>query len=121
MKGVIRLLKIYISETDMIGNVPLYEEIVREARDFGLGGATVYRGILSFGASHSIHSVKTEFPKTHVPVAIEIVDEKPRIEAFEEKVKMLIDASEKGALVTVQDVDVLEYRRGRKYNQFTSF
>jgi len=105
----------------MIGKDLLYEEIVREARDFGLGGATVFRGILSFGASHSVHSVKMVFPTNQVPVAIEIVDEESKIDAFAAKVKALLDKSEKGALVTIQHLEVLEYRRGKKYNEFANF
>ncbi|WP_163717366.1 DUF190 domain-containing protein [Mangrovibacterium lignilyticum] len=121
MKGITSLLKIYVSASDMVGKTPLYEEIVREARDFGLGGATVFRGVLSFGASHSIHSVKMVFTTNQVPVTIEIVDERSKIESFKNVVKKLIDVSEKGALVIVQDVEVLEYKRGKKYNQFANF
>lgn len=121
MKGNTSLLKIYISASDMVGKNLLYEEIVREARDFGLGGATVFQGILSFGASHSIHSVKMMFSTNQVPVAVEIVDEGAKIEAFAGRVKTLLDKSEKGALVTIQHLEVLEYRRGKKYNEFANF
>lgn len=121
MDGNTSLLKIYISATDRVGKNLLYEEIVREARDFGMGGATAFRGILSFGASHSIHSVKMVFPTNQVPVAVEIVDERSKIEAFARKVKKLIDLSEKGAMVTIQDLEVLEYKRGKKYNEFATF
>lgn len=121
MKGRARLLKIYISETDMLGKKSLYEEIVREARDFGLAGATVHRGILAFGASHSIHSVKMMFTGNQVPIVVEIVDEAEKIESFVDVAHRLINDSEKGALVTLQDVEVLEYKRGKNYNQFTNF
>jgi len=121
MQGNTSLMKIYISATDMVGKEPLYEEIVRQAREFGLGGATVFRGILSFGASHSIHSVKMVFPTNQIPVTIEIVDEQEKIDAFTPVVKGLLDRAQKGALVTVQNVEVLEYRRGKKYNEFASF
>lgn len=121
MEGKIKLLKIYISASDRIGSKLLYEEIVREARDAGLGGATVFQGTISFGASHSIHGSNVVFPTQQIPIAIEIVDEKEKIERFSARAKDLIDQSEKGALVTVQDVDVLVYKRGAKYNQFGNF
>lgn len=115
------LLKIYISESDKIGSSPLYEEIVTEARNDGLAGATVHRGILSFGASHSIHTMKIFALSNHLPIVIEIVDKKQTIKDFAEKVNDLIKQSKKGALVTIQDVDVVEYKPGEKYNQFKTF
>ncbi len=121
MKGATSLLKIYVSASDRLDGALLYEEIVRAARDFGLGGATVFQGVLSFGASHAIHSIKGNFPTSQVPVAIEIVDESPKINAFREQLKDMIDSSEKGALVTMQNVDVWEYKRGKKYNPFGDF
>lgn len=121
MEGKVKLLKIYISTSDRIGNKLLYEEIVREARDFGLGGATVVQGTVSFGASHSIHGNNVVFPTHQIPVFIEIIDEEEKINQFSVKAKELIDQSQKGALITIQDVDVIVYKRGAKYNQFANF
>jgi PII-like signaling protein len=121
MKGKASLLKIYISETDKLGSSPLYEEIVAEARNQGLAGATVHRGILSFGASHSIHTMKIFALSSQLPVVVEIVDEKNAIKKFATKVNEMIGHSKKGALVTIQPVEVLEYKPGEKYNQFKSF
>nr|MBD3620908.1 DUF190 domain-containing protein [Sunxiuqinia sp.] len=121
MKGKASLLKVYISESDKIGASPLYEEIVAEARNQGLGGATVLRGILSFGASHSIHTMKIFALSSHLPVVIEIVDTEPKIKKFAVRVSELIDQSKKGALVTIQPVEVMEYKPGDKYNPFKSF
>lgn len=118
MKGKASSLKVYISESDKLGSSPLYEEIVTEARKMGLGGATVYRGILSFGASHSIHTMKIFALSSQLPVVIEIVDKEPIIRKFAERVNELIAVSGKGALVTIQTVEVLEYRAGEKYTQF---
>ena len=52
------ILKVYMGETDKVHGRPLFEEIVFEARNAGLAGATVTKGIMSFGASHSIHTQK---------------------------------------------------------------
>jgi hypothetical protein len=121
MKGKASLLKVYISESDKIGSSPLYEEIVKEARSNGLAGATVHRGILSFGASHSIHTMKIFALSNQLPVVIEIVDKKGTIENFAIKVNEMIGQSKKGALVTIQTVEVVEYKPGEKYNPFKSF
>ncbi|MGQ8338679.1 DUF190 domain-containing protein [Sunxiuqinia sp. A32] len=121
MKGKASLLKVYISETDKIGSTPLYEEIVKEAREYGMAGATVHRGILSFGASHSIHTMKIFALSGNLPIVIEIVDEDEKVKSFAKEVHELIAKSEKGALVTIQPLQVFEYKPGDKFNQFKSF
>ncbi|MEL7589192.1 MAG: DUF190 domain-containing protein [Prolixibacteraceae bacterium] len=121
MKGNACLLKIYISEADKIGTASLYEEIVKEAREKGLAGATVHRGVLSFGASHSIHTMKIFALSNHLPVVIEIVDKEKKVRAFSERVRELVALSQKGALITINPVEIVEYKAGDKYNPFLSF
>src|SRR5947209_12432238 len=53
-----KLLRIFIGELDKSHNVPLYEALVLAAKKEGIAGATVLRGILSFGASSRIHTAK---------------------------------------------------------------
>ncbi|MGV8090894.1 MAG: DUF190 domain-containing protein [Mangrovibacterium sp.] len=121
MKGKVCLLKVYISEADKIGSTLLYEEIVKEAREQGMAGATVYRGILSFGASHSIHTMKIFALSNHLPVIVEIVDDEKKVREFSVQVRELVGVSQKGALITIQPLEVIEYKAGDKYNQFRSF
>jgi len=121
MKGKASILKIYMAETDKIGSSPLYEEIVKEARERGIAGATVYRGILSYGASHSIHTMKIFALSNHLPIVVEIVDKEEIISDFSVRVQELINMTGKGALVTIQPLEVVEYKAGEKYNQFRSF
>src|SRR5438132_1123202 len=45
------LLRIFVGEADRLGSRPLYEAIVLEARERGLAGATVLRGMLGYGRS----------------------------------------------------------------------
>lgn len=52
------MLKIYVGESDKVHGRPMFEEIVFEARKAGMAGATVFKGIMSFGASHSVHTMK---------------------------------------------------------------
>ena len=111
------MLKIYLGESDKIHGRPLYEEIVFEARKTGLAGATVYKGIMSFGASHSIHTMKIFALSEDMPVSIEIIDTKKTLEKFAEKVSELMEHSKRGGLVTYQEVDVLRYEVGEKYKK----
>lgn len=109
------LLKIYTGESDRVKGNPLYEEIVYQARKAGLAGATAVKGTLSYGASHSIHTLKNFALSSDMPVVIEIVDSRENIENFLPLLNRLMDESRKGGLVILQPVEILRYSKGEKY------
>jgi len=109
------ILKIYMGETDKVHGRPLFEEIVFEARKAGIAGATVIKGIMSFGASHSIHTMKIFALSGDLPVIIEIVDNIEKLDEFAKKINELMDLSKKGGLVTFQELNVIRYISGEKY------
>jgi len=111
-KGV---LKIYVGESDRVYSKPLYEEIVFEARKARIAGATVYKGIMSYGASHSIHTLKIFALSSDMPVIIEIIDTREKLKEFATQANALMDESKKGGLITLQDIEVLRYEKGQKY------
>jgi uncharacterized protein len=101
------LLRIFIGESDRRDGQLLYEWIVRQAREQGLAGATVLRGIMGFGAnSRVIHTFKIERLSEDLPVVIEIVDAREKLENFLE----LIDADIKAGLATLERAEVRFYR-----------
>lgn len=102
------LLRIFIGEDDKHEGSPLYEWIVRKARERGLAGATVVRGIEGFGAHSRVHTAKVLRLSTDLPIVIEIVDSREKIEAF---LPLVDDAIAEG-LATVERVDVRFYRSG---------
>ena len=109
------ILKIYTGETDKVHGRPLFEEIVFRARKEGLAGATVYKGIMSFGASHSIHTMKIFALSGDLPVIIEIVDNIDKLNDFVQGVQELMNLSKKGGMITMQENSVLRYAAGEKY------
>jgi len=109
------LLKIYTGESDRVKGNPLYEEIVYQARKTGLAGATAMKGLLSYGASHSMHTMKIFALSSDLPVIIEIVDSRENIENFLPLLNQLMDHSRKGGLVTLQPVEIFRYSTGEKY------
>ncbi|HSH20004.1 MAG TPA: DUF190 domain-containing protein [Draconibacterium sp.] len=113
------ILKIYVGESDKIHHKPLYEEIVYEARNSGIAGATVYKGMMSFGASHSIHTLKIFALSDDLPVVIEIIDNIEILDEFTKKVNLLMDQSKKGGLITFQEINVIRYEKGEKYKMFS--
>lgn len=50
-----KLLLIFLDETDMWHDVPAYEAIVRRLMRSGVAGATVSKGIMGYGSHHKIH------------------------------------------------------------------
>lgn len=109
------ILKIYVGESDKINGRVLFEEIVFEARNAGLAGATVYKGIMSYGASHSIHTMKIFALSNDLPVVIEIIDNIEKLDQFTKTVNKIMDASKRGGMVTFQELSVLRYEKGEKY------
>ncbi len=109
------ILKIYVGESDRINGRVLFEEIVFEARNAGLAGATVYKGIMSYGASHSIHTMKIFALSNDLPVIIEIIDNIEKLDEFTSTVNNIMEHSKRGGLVTFQELSVLRYEKGEKY------
>jgi len=104
------LLRIFIGETTKLGQRPLYELIVEEARKRGLAGATVIRGIMGFGKNSRIHTAKILRLSEDLPLIIEIVDKPERIAAFLPDLESMIDEG----LVTLEKVRVIAYRGKEK-------
>lgn len=111
------ILKIYVGESDKLNGRLLFEEIVFEARNAGMSGATVYRGIMSYGASHSIHTLKIFALSSDLPVIIEIIDAIEKLDEFTVKLNQLLDKSKKGGLITFQELSVVRYEKGEKYKE----
>jgi hypothetical protein len=51
--GPAKLMRVFMGEADRWHETPLYEAIVQKLRMMGIAGATVYRGILGYGAKAS--------------------------------------------------------------------
>ncbi len=100
------LLRIFVGESDRWHGKPLYEAIVEVAREQGLAGATVLRGIEGYGAHSRIHTSRILRLSEDLPVVIEIVDRSERIEA----VLPVLDEMVREGLVTLEKVRVIAYR-----------
>ncbi|MCP3980945.1 MAG: DUF190 domain-containing protein [bacterium] len=102
------LLRIFVGENDRHEDRPLYEWIVGQARDQGLAGATVLRGVEGFGAHSRLHTAKVLRLSSELPMVIEIVDTREKIERF----LPTIDAAIGEGLATLEEVEIRLYRGG---------
>ena len=84
------LLRIFVGESDRHGHRPLYESIVLQAREAGLAGATVLRGVMGFGKHSILHTAKILRLSEDMPMIIEIVDSLENIEKFLPRLDELI-------------------------------
>jgi len=100
------LLRIFIGQSDKKDGVPLYEWIVKKAREHGLAGATVTRGILGFGAHSRIHTTKILRLSEDMPTTIEIVDTLEKINSF----MPIIDRTIIEGLATTEEINIRFYR-----------
>lgn len=99
------LLRIYLGESDHAGHRPLYEALVLEARVMGLAGATVLRGPLGYGHATRLHTAKILRLSQDLPIVVELVDERAKLDAFLERVAPMMGA----ALATLQPVEVVRF------------
>lgn len=100
------LLRIFVGESDRRDGKLLFEWLVLKAREMGLGGATVLRGIMGFGAHSRLHTFKIERLSEDLPVVVEIVDAREKIEAY----LAAIDGAIPEGLATLETVQVRWYR-----------
>jgi len=99
-------MRIFIGENDRTEGRPLHEALVLKAREMHLAGATVLRGPLGYGASSRMHTAKILRLSMDLPMVIEIVDSREKIEAF----LPVLDQMLEGGLVTLESVEVIHYR-----------
>lgn len=106
-----KLLRIFIGQADRFDGKPLYEAIVLKAREMGLAGVTVLKGVMGYGlTSRVIHTAKVLRLSDDLPMVIEIVDRPERIEMFLPQLDKMMGAG----LATLEDVQVIHYRTEQK-------
>ena len=101
-----QLLRIFIGEADRWHGKPLYEAIILKAREMGIAGATMLRGMMGYGANSRIHTAKILRLSEDLPVVVEIVDNAEKIE----RLLPAIDEMVQEGLVTLENVRVIHYR-----------
>ncbi|HXG65087.1 MAG TPA: DUF190 domain-containing protein [Blastocatellia bacterium] len=101
-----RLLRIFIGESDHWEGKPLYEAIILKAREMGIAGATMLRGMMGFGANSRIHTAKILRLSEDLPIIVEIVDNAEKIE----RLLPVIDEMAQEGLVTLEKVRVIQFR-----------
>lgn len=107
-----RLLRIFLGESDTYRGHALYDVVVRKARELGLAGATVWRGIEGYGAASRIHTAKVLRLSEDLPILIEIVDTEERVRAALPTLDALLEEAGCGGLMTLERAEIIRYTHG---------
>jgi uncharacterized protein len=106
MNGERTLMRIHIGERDKYEGRPLYRAIVELLRDRRYAGASVFRGILGFGASAEIHTDRFLELSLDLPIVVECIDTDARIQAILPE----LDAMVGTGLITLERARVILHR-----------
>ncbi|MCV7382879.1 DUF190 domain-containing protein [Mycolicibacter longobardus] len=105
LSGPALRLTVFVGESDTWHHKPLFSEIVHRARQAGLAGATVFRGIEGYGASSTIHTTRLLSLSEDLPVSVIIVDTAERVRAF----LPLLDELVTEGLILLDEVEVVRH------------
>ena len=97
-----KLMRIFLGEADQAGGEPLYDAIVKRLRTMEVAGATVYRGILGYGAKGHTHRKSFFHLSRDMPVVISVVDSADKIDAAAAVVAGMLG----DGLIVVSDVEM---------------
>lgn len=105
LEGRAKMLRIYIDEDDKWEGEPLHVAIVKKLRMMDLAGATVYQGIMGYGAQHRMHKSGFLGIKHNLPLMITIVDTPEKIRRAIVALDEMVDEG----LIVMSDVEVIKY------------
>jgi uncharacterized protein len=96
------LMTVYVDETDMRDEIPLYEAIVRRLLHHNIAGATVVSGTMGYGRHGRVHHKRLFGVSDDRPVVVLVVDQESKIRAVVPEIKAMVQEG----LVTVAPVEV---------------
>jgi PII-like signaling protein len=105
IEGKAKMMRIFIGESDQWHGKPLHEALVHAMRAHDLAGATVYRGILGYGAHRRVHREKPLHLSRDCSIMLSVIDTEERLQTF----LPIVDQMVQEGLVVLSDVDIIKY------------
>lgn len=106
-QGAARLLRVFLGEADKWHGEPLYDAIVKKLRMMDVAGATVYRGILGYGAKGHQHKASFFHPVRDLPVLVSVVDTAEKIQQAAEAIEHMVE----DGLIVISNVEAVRLVR----------
>lgn len=100
-----KMLRIYVGQDDQWEGKPLYEAIVMKLRQIDVAGATVYKGLMGYGAQQRMHKSGFLGLSGDLPIMITVVDKEERVRA----VLPVLDEMVSEGLLVLSDVEVIKH------------
>lgn len=113
LRGPSKLLRVFIGEDDTWDGEPLYEAIVKRLKMLDLAGATVFKGVVGYGASRRVHTGGFLKLSADLPVLITVIDSEAKVR----KAVAALDEMIQAGLVALSDVEVIEYRASTDWTE----
>jgi len=114
--GPARLLRVFLGEADQWNGEPLYQAIVKRLRMMDVSGATVYRGILGYGAKGHTHKKSLFHISRDMPIMISVVESAAKVE----EARAVIEEMLGDGLIVVSDVEMTRLVRSRPGEEVAS-
>ena len=105
LEGRAKLLRIYIGEDDRWEDEPLHEAIVKKLRMMDIAGATVYRGLIGYGAQNRVHRSGFLGLSKDLPIMLSIIDTEEKIRGVLPVLDEMVDEG----LIALSDVEIIKY------------
>jgi PII-like signaling protein len=112
-QGPAKLMRVFMGEADRWHDEPLYDAIVKRLRTMEVAGATVYRGILGYGAKGHQHKKTFFHPTRDLPVMISVIDTDEKIAAAADAIEGMLQ----DGLIVVSDVDMVRLVRSQSVTE----
>ena len=114
-QGPAKLLRVFMGEADKWHQAPLYDAIVKKLLMMDIAGATVYRGILGYGAKGHQHKATFFHPTRDLPIMVSVIDTAEKIKAAAEVIEGMLE----DGLIVISDAEIVRLVRGSKTGEVT--
>jgi PII-like signaling protein len=109
-QGAAKLLRVFMGEADKWHEAPLYDAIVKKLLMMDIAGATVYRGILGYGAKGHQHKATFFHPTRDLPIMVSVIDTAEKISSAAEVIEEMLE----DGLIVISDAEIVRLVRSSK-------
>jgi PII-like signaling protein len=106
-EGPAKLMRVFIGEADKWHGEPLYDAIVKRLRMMEVAGATVYKGILGYGAKGHEHKKSFFHVSRDLPIMVSVVDTAEKIAVAAEAIEEMLE----DGLIVISDAEIVRLVR----------
>jgi len=101
--GNAKLMRVFVGEADRWHGEPLYDAIVKQLRMMDIAGATVYKGVLGYGAKGHTHKQSFFHVAKDMPIMISVVESEEKLKPAAEAIEGMLQ----DGLIVFSDVEIV--------------